>query len=223
MGQAKTQPAGWLPVDRSARAASDRSVLPAYDLDGLAARLARRGMPPEADRSGRQAAVAAILRAPAGGGDAEILLMRRADREGDPWSGHMAFPGGRRDAGDTSLTETAIRETREEVGLDLALDGALLARLPDVPAIARGKRLDLVIAPLVFALQRRAALTLNEEVAEAIWTPLGPLARGEGAGTVTYDRDGLSVDLPCLRVEGRVVWGLTYRMLQLLFEALHTA
>ena len=198
-------------------------VLPSYGLPELTARLARRGAAPDAPSTERQAAVAAILRAPDGGGDAEILLMRRADRLGDPWSGHMALPGGRREPGDPSLAATAIRETREEVGLDLEAHGALLARLPDTPAVARGARVGMVIAPFVFALRESLALSPNEEVAEALWTPIGPFARGERAGTIPYPHQGATMDLPCLLVGERIVWGLTYQMLQALFVTLHSA
>ncbi|WP_437283971.1 NUDIX hydrolase [Sorangium sp. So ce406] len=209
-------------------------MLPSYDLAAIVARLAGREAALDALTQERQAAVAAILRAPAGApgtarepmgdrdpGEAELLLIRRAEHPRDPWSGHMALPGGRRDAADSSLLDTAIRETREEVGIDLAAHGALLARLPDLPAVVRGRRVGLVISPFVFALGSTPELTLSDEVAEALWTPLGPLARGECASTYAYTHEGNVVHLPCLRVDERVVWGLTYRMLEQLFEVLH--
>jgi 8-oxo-dGTP pyrophosphatase MutT (NUDIX family) len=200
--------------------ASDEGVLSSYDLGAVLARLA--AVPPavDSDAPGRRAAVAAVLRGTPGEAEAEILLIRRAEHPRDPWSGHMAFPGGRRDEGDPSLLATAIRETREEVGLDLEAQGELLTRLPDVPAIARGLRVGLTITPFVFALRGEALLGLNDEVAEALWAPLGALGRGEGAGIVPYQREGLTLELPCLHVEGRMVWGLTYQMLQSLFAAL---
>lgn len=194
---------------------------PPYDLPALAARLARLPRPAGSAEEIPRAAVAAILRDPGGGRDAEILFIRRAEREGDPWSGHMAFPGGRRDGVDITLEATAIRETREEVGLDLGAAGRLLAELPELHAIARGKRAGLVITPFVFALDGDAALTFDaHEVAEALWAPLGALARKEGAGTLPYEMEGRRLDLPCIDVQGRIVWGLTYRMLEMLFEAL---
>jgi 8-oxo-dGTP pyrophosphatase MutT (NUDIX family) len=200
------------------------SPLPPYDLPALAARLARVPRPALSASTGRRAAVAAILRDPGGGGDAELLLIRRAEREGDPWSGHMAFPGGRHDEGDASALHTALRETREEVGLDLDAHGALLAELPELPAVARGRRTDLTITPFVFALSRDVPLAFDhDEVAEALWAPVGPLARREGAGTRPYELDGRRLDLPCIHVAGREVWGLTYRMLEMLFEALAAA
>ncbi|KYF72596.1 NUDIX hydrolase [Sorangium cellulosum] len=209
-------------------------MLRSYDLAAIMARLAGREAALDALTQERQAAVAAILRAPAGApgtarepmgdgdpGEAELLLIRRAEHPRDPWSGHMALPGGRRDATDASLLDTAIRETREEVGIDLEARGTLLARLPDLPAVARGRRVGLIISPFVFALRSTPELTLSNEVAEALWTPLGPLARGERASTYAYTHEGNVVQLPCLLVDERVVWGLTYRMLEQLFEVLH--
>ncbi len=136
----------------------------------------------------------------------------------------MALPGGRSDPADADLRATAVRETREEVGIDLDADGALLGKLPDLEAIARAKRTGLMITPFVFALlrdAREAPLTFDPgEVAEALWVPLWPLARGDGAGTVAWEVEGRAIELPCWHVRGRVVWGLTYRMIQSLFEVL---
>ena len=164
------------------------------------------------------AAVATILRdGPEG---AEVLLIRRASRAGDPWSGHMAFPGGREDPADRDLLATALRETHEEVGLDLEKAARPLGRLDDVPAIARGRRVGMTIAPFVFALQHERPLVTNEEVEEVLWAPLGPLVRGEADTHVGYDVQGQHLELPGYDVRGRVVWGLTYRMLESLFDVL---
>jgi 8-oxo-dGTP pyrophosphatase MutT (NUDIX family) len=209
-------------------------VLASYDLAAIMARLEGREAALDALTQERQAAVAAILRAPAGppgtalqlaGGhdpaEAELLLIRRAEHPADPWSGHMALPGGRREPADESLLDTAIRETREEVGIDLAAHGTLLARLPDVPAVARGRRAGMIVAPFVFALNATPEITLSGEVAETVWTPLGPLARGERTSRYAYTHEGNVLQLPCLMVDERVVWGLTYLMLKQLFEVLH--
>jgi 8-oxo-dGTP pyrophosphatase MutT (NUDIX family) len=174
------------------------------------------------DGSERFAAVAAVLRER--GGDAEVLLIRRARHDGDPWSGHMAFPGGRRDPSDSDLLETAIRETREEVGLVLNPARDLVGRLDDLPAIARGRRVGLIIAPFVFAIAGDPVLVPSQpEVDEALWTSLGELASGACDVTYAYHLDGRTIELPGYDVDGRIVWGLTHRMLGALFEALDGA
>lgn len=190
-----------------------------FDLPRVAAALAAHPREEDSAEPGWRAAVAAILR-DVPGGEAELLFIVRAERAGDPWSGHIAFPGGRRDEADADLLKTALRETREELGLDLEVHGTLLARLPDLPAIARGRRVGIVIAPFVFALRGAPELAANHEVAEAFWTPLGPLARGEGASTFPYVFEGKDIELPCIWIGERKIWGLTYQMLQSLFGAL---
>lgn len=199
---------------------------PPYDLVTFTAGLARLApiAEPEAADPTPRAAVAAILRDPgeAAGGGLEILFIQRAEREGDPWSGHLAFPGGRRAAADASLLATAVRETREEVGIDLDAHGTLIGRLPDIHAVARAKRTGMVIAPFVFSLPGHVATgtVAEHEVASVLWTPLAPLARGEGAGTLDYEVEGRTIALPCFRFGTYTLWGLTYRMVETLFEAL---
>lgn len=165
-----------------------------------------------------RAAVAAILRE--GQRGPEVLFIRRAEHPKDPWSGHMAFPGGRQDPEDVDLVRTAVRETREEVGVDLDAVGSLIGRLDDLHAIARGRRAGLIIAPHVFELREPSQLDLNYEVQEAIWAPLLPLISGEADTTQAWVHAGQKMKFPGYDVDGRVVWGLTYRMLQLLFERL---
>lgn len=188
------------------------------DYDSLRARLAALPHATDSAEPGDRAAVSAVIRShPAHG--AELLFIRRAEHPLDPWSGHMAFPGGRREPHDPDLSHTALRETLEEVGLDLRRDGALLTRLDDVPAIARGERMGLVIAPFVCALDRPAeTVTQPEEVAETLWVPLSTLAAGEGEGLYAYHHKGTDLQLPCIRLGDRVVWGLTYFMLQTLLQ-----
>jgi 8-oxo-dGTP pyrophosphatase MutT (NUDIX family) len=132
----------------------------------------------------------------------------------------MAFPGGREDPRDESLFATAVRETLEEVALDLTRSAELLGRLDDLPAIARGRRTGLTIAPFVFELAGDVELHPNLEVSEALWAPLEPMLRGELRTTMPYEFEGQRLELPAHDVQGRVVWGLTYRMLESLFTLL---
>ena len=167
----------------------------------------------------RRAAVAAIFRT-GKAGEVEILLIHRAEDVRDPRSGHMAFPGGRVDDDDASPEAAAIRETEEEVGLRLESHARLLGRLSDVTAVARGRRLGLVIEPFVFELVKASELRLNAEVQEALWVPLGFFFNEANRSSLTYDFEDRTYELPCYRYDGRVVWGLTLRMLDEVLEIL---
>jgi 8-oxo-dGTP pyrophosphatase MutT (NUDIX family) len=166
-----------------------------------------------------QAAVAVVLRE--GDRGSEVLLIERAIRKGDPWSGHMAFPGGRRDPTDESTMMVARRETREEVGLDL--DGSeYLGRLDDMTGSPR-KSLQLVISAHAFHVKQAPQFVLDPtEVQEALWFPLAEL-HDESRWV-----DHSIPDLPDMRFPGvlvsgserHVVWGLTYRFLDHLLEIL---
>ena len=173
------------------------------------------------DELGRGRAAVAIVVRDDGTKGPQVLLIRRAEHPGDAWSGHMAFPGGREDPRDENLVATAIRETLEEVGLDLGQAGQLLGQLAPLPAVARGRPVGMTIVPFIFELVADAELLYSEEVAEAVWVPLDPLLQGQLRTTFAVDRDGGErVELPAHDVGGRIVWGLTYRMLDSLFELL---
>jgi 8-oxo-dGTP pyrophosphatase MutT (NUDIX family) len=163
---------------------------------------------------GARAAVAAVFRE--GERGSELLFIERARREGDPWSGHMALPGGRVDPGDEHALATAERETREELSLDLA-PAERLGRLDDLLGGAR----PITVSAFGFWLPgERPALAPNHEVADALWIPLTDLADPRRAVAYRYplrDREvfpGIAVD------EQRVVWGMTLRLLQDLFTRL---
>jgi 8-oxo-dGTP pyrophosphatase MutT (NUDIX family) len=170
------------------------------------------------ERAAGRAAVAIVVRDGTDG--PQILLIRRAEHPADPWSGHMAFPGGREDPEDENLLATAIRETFEELALDLRQAGRLLGQLAPLPAVARGGPVGLTIVPFVFELTAAAELKYSEEVAEALWVPINPLLHGRLRTMFAVDRGGERVEFPAHDVDGRIVWGLTYRMLDSLFELL---
>jgi 8-oxo-dGTP pyrophosphatase MutT (NUDIX family) len=161
----------------------------------------------------RHAAVALVFRDGAEGG-LELLFIRRAEHEKDPWSGHMGFPGGRTEPGDPDLQATAVRETLEETGLDLAGDGERLGALDEVRALARGRPVDLVIAPFVYRLRPRLEGAPSHEVVSLHWLPLAQLTEPGARSTLQYSFEESVLELPCLRVDGLVIWGLTYRMFE---------
>ena len=150
----------------------------------------------------------------------ELLFMERSTSPHDPWSGHMAFPGGRRDPEDGSLIVTAVRETLEEIGVDLNQDGEVIGHLGDLRAIGRGKRLPLLIRPHVFLLNSAPLVIPNHEVADTLWAPLSTVL--DPANDRPYHPPGVAgpAGYPALPLGDKRVWGLTYEMLRSLRQAL---
>jgi len=153
----------------------------------------------------------------------ELLFIRRAEDPRDPWSGQVAFPGGRAEPEDPSLQVTAVRETAEEVGLDLAACGECLGALDEVQARAKMQLLNLAIAPYVFRLAGGPTAEPRSEVKSVHWLALDDLLGPERRSTMEYVHEGLRMEFPCLRVGELVIWGLTYRMLMGLRERLGLA
>ncbi|MFV2089277.1 MAG: CoA pyrophosphatase [Pseudomonadales bacterium] len=169
----------------------------------------------------REAAVAVILRESPGSQTLDILFIKRAEKSGDPWSGHMAFPGGHREHADHDLKDAAMRETREEIGLDLA-HAEYLGPLDQQRAMPRGRPLNMLIAPHVFSLSGNPVFAPNYEVAEVVWTELGPLIAGDRHDWETRPMAGRPTIFNGYRLErGHFVWGLTYRMLKSFFTTLN--
>ncbi len=168
----------------------------------------------------RQAATALILRD--GDGGLEALLIHRAHHPNDRWSGQMALPGGHREEGDRDTRATAVRETREEVGVDLGRDAEHLGRLDELQAMARGRLMSMTVCPHVFALRRPVRTTANEEVQAILWVALDPLLRGDHDGRMAWNHGPPGTTLPCFQVGPHRIWGLTYRELCNLFEILGT-
>lgn len=157
-----------------------------------------------------RAAVVAILRP--GEAGAEILFIHRAEDPRDPWSGHMAFPGGKVDSKDADALAAAKRETLEEIGVELDDFAERIGRLSDVAAIGRGRPINMVITPFVFAAASVPSLTPNHEVAAVVWVPASFLADPGNRETMEYQRAGLSLELPCYRYRDHLIWGLTLGM-----------
>jgi 8-oxo-dGTP pyrophosphatase MutT (NUDIX family) len=183
----------------------------AFSHSQLAERLTGRTVSDALSNGQARAAVAALLRWR--GGDPEVLLMRRADFDGDRWSGQVSMPGGREEPGDADLLETARRETLEELGVDLARSAAYVGRLEVIQAVGRGGVVPLTIAPYVFAQTEEVAVAGNHEVAGWFWLPLADAARGALDTTHRFQRGEAMISVPAWSYQGHVVWGLTYRML----------
>lgn len=162
-----------------------------------------------------QAAVALVLRAKE---PLELLLIKRAASERDPWSGHMALPGGRRDESDAGLLVTARRETLEETGVDLSTDGRPLGRLQDV-APSSPRLPKLTISPFVFAVPGHVeAHVASREVERVCWVSVADLRSPATRSTVEIPLPGGSRSFPSFLVSGEHVWGLTYRILERFLE-----
>ncbi|MCW3992009.1 MAG: CoA pyrophosphatase [Candidatus Bathyarchaeota archaeon] len=158
-----------------------------------------------------EAAVALLLKGEGRG--LQILLVRRAIAPSDPWSGDMAFPGGRRHPEDRSLRETVIRETMEETGIDLRCHRLLGTMDVSTSTVAP----ELAILPFVFLCVGTPDVSLSGELSYYLWVPLDRLRRSRGRARV-HKGEALAYIL-----NGEVVWGLTYRMLENLLRLLEAA
>jgi 8-oxo-dGTP pyrophosphatase MutT (NUDIX family) len=160
-----------------------------------------------------RAAVAIVL-APGSLEGPELLLIKRAARQGDPWSGQMALPGGRLESGDGSLLQTARRETREETGIELTVD-QLLGELDDLRPRTRVLP-PIVVRPFVFSLPYRPKVETSDEVTLHLWVPLGELQASATRSTVTVRGERLEV--ASYVVGPHVVWGMTEHIIKPIIE-----
>lgn len=168
--------------------------------------------PGRAETRVRRAAVALILRLDPRE-ELELLMIKRAVYAGDPWSGHVALPGGREEPADASLEETAIRETREETAVDLASRGRVLGTLdvlqPRTPVLP-----PIVIAPYVAAVEPDVRIVTSPEVAQAFWVPLAALRDPAASREVELVIRGAPRRVPSYGYGEHTIWGLTERILR---------
>lgn len=160
-----------------------------------------------------RAGVGAILRETRHPGGLSVLLIRRAERQGDPWSGHMAFPGGRMEKEDPNIFATTLREAQEEIGIDLDKDAACIGRLSDLPAMTHDRKFPMALTPFVFRLENEPEWRLNSEVVEKLWVPFSFFRNDENRKTMDWTSGGRTRTLPCYDYENRRIWGLTLVML----------
>jgi 8-oxo-dGTP pyrophosphatase MutT (NUDIX family) len=183
------------------------------------ARAVRSHVPMVSERDGTffEAAVALILRETVDD-DVELLFIKRAARDDDPWSGQIALPGGRRDAADASLKETAVRETREEVGLDLRARGAIIGALDELrPRIAVLP--PVIVRPYVATISADAIVGPSDEVAGSFWAPLDAILDPASARPTEILVRQTRTMRPAIHFQGHVIWGMTENILRR-FEAI---
>ena len=188
-------------------------LTPGPVLERIAAALRVRGaVLAQRDPPFREAAVALVLQPV--GDDAALLLLRRAEHSGDPWSGQIGLPGGRVEPSDATLFETAVRETREETALDLA-PARLLGQLDELrPRISSLP--PIIVRPFVVAVTRVPTLVPSAEVAELFWAPLSALFDPASARQAVVEVRGVPRTVEAIDYEGRIIWGMTERILRTL-------
>ena len=168
------------------------------------------------DGAPRRAAVAVVLRTSADVG-VELLLIKRSEHEGDPWSGQVALPGGRHEADDATLQDTAVRETREETAIDIATSGVVLGTLdelrPRTPVLP-----PIIVTPYVAVVRPDVTVSPSEEVALAFWGPLSLFAEPGVAAESTVLARGIERRVSSYLIGAHVVWGMTERILSQLLE-----
>lgn len=169
----------------------------------------------------RRAGVAILIRLGADD-NPEVFFIQRSEYEGDPWSGHIAFPGGREELCDESLYETAARETMEETGIDIRVHGELLGALDDIRP--RTVRLPaMIVRPFVALLTNSPQPVLSDEVANSFWVPLPVLMDRSVWRDTTVAAGGQEISRFAFHHEGYVVWGMTEVMLSRLLAILGSA
>jgi 8-oxo-dGTP pyrophosphatase MutT (NUDIX family) len=146
----------------------------------------------------------------------ELLFIRRATREGDPWSGQIALPGGRWSPSDADLEATALRETLEETGLDVRASGAVIGVLDELRPITPTLP-PIIVAPYVAIVRPPGDLVLSDEVAAAFWVPWSLLTHPEADVESEVTVRGATFRTSSLVLGQHIVWGMTERILRQLF------
>ena len=161
----------------------------------------------------RHAAVALVLRQQTS--QLQMLIIHRAKHDGDPWSGDLAFPGGKVDPEDATAQAAAEREAREEVGMDLT-SAEYLGQLDDLP----GAFLPIRVSCFVYFLPRSVDFTLNHEVADYDWLPLERFHEEARHSHMTFPFRGRTTRQPVVELidEAPVLWGITHRLIEQFFE-----
>jgi len=182
------------------------NVREAFDVDSLKRRLLPESSVKEAGKTGLSVAAVAIIIDPKKEGGS-VLLIRRTERQGDPWSGQIAFPGGHKAPTDQTSLETAHREAWEEVGIQLS-EHELLGAFPLVYSRSR----EVEVSPFVFQLRHDVSVRKNDEVAESFWAPLSELQNIAVSKIEVQVEEGRLL-VECYLYRGHTIWGMTFRIM----------
>jgi 8-oxo-dGTP pyrophosphatase MutT (NUDIX family) len=163
---------------------------------------------PRSSTNEKVEAVVGVLLLQEAANELSTLLIHRVERNNDPWSGQIGLPGGRVERFDGSTQDALKREVREEVGVDLGIDGEPLGSL----SVGHPMRsIEMKVQPLVYGLRRLPEVNVGPEVQQAFWVSLSKLPSVRGLSEVEIR--GMRREVEAFLVDGRIVWGFTYRVL----------
>ncbi len=146
--------------------------------------------------------------------DFKILLVKRIENPSDPWSGQMAFPGGKRDPKDRNIKQTVIRETLEETNIDVTRCCRFLGVLENIRSTVRP---ELLVTPFIILLEDEPTIMLNTELEEYFWVSVRKLQKTRGTTRLPFG------EVPAYLIDSHVIWGLTYRIIEKFAQILEQA
>jgi len=159
------------------------------------------------------------------GGQLEILFLRRVFRYTDNWSGHICFPGGHQNPNETDF-ETAVRETEEEINLNLIHEDVLyLGRLRDFIIYSWNQKPDMSVSSFVFLLLNpsHSEIKVNpKEIADYYWVPISYFFDRPDVSNKPFENTSGVLSYPMVYLyhdsntrndeEGGELWGITLRI-----------
>lgn len=153
------------------------------------------------------ASVAVILN-----NELKILFIKRPENPNDPYSGHVAFPGGKNKKEDEDLLSTAVREVNEEVGIDLEKDARIVGELDQLkPLNPEGPKY--VVTPFLAFLEKENEIIINDEVEDYIWIPLPHFLDNSNMRVRLKERSGNTIEDFVYKYKKYIIWGMTGRII----------
>ena len=150
-------------------------------------------------------------------GDYGIWFIRRTEYRDDAFSGHVAFPGGKKKRSDATLVDTAFREAGEELGFDAGKETEILGEMDFVRPYTSSVR-RYAVKPFVAVIDGGVEFVPNYEVSEFFWVPVSHLVDPENRDVRKRKRDGKTIDDHVFAYRNHIIWGLTGRILDEFFK-----